>query len=134
MKATKLDVSATVDPKKLAKRWVQLKQEIGAREKELQTVVKDLRDWVEATGEQTIGDVMAYSRANPAKVVGPDGKPSDLIVTGLIAELANTIYVQERLDVTALKNDFALPQVQKALQKTGAQLLVVEEIQFKRKP
>lgn len=123
-----------VDAEKLAAEWVELKKEIADREKRLEEVIANLRAYVEETGEQTIGELMAYAKANPAKIVDAQGKTDAKIVKALMVMLDGTEYVKKSLDVTALKNNFEEKKVQFALREAGAQILVEEVVQFKCNP
>lgn len=94
-----------------ALRIVALRDSMDALEKQLAEAEQELRDYVQSSGETTIGPLQAVERQNPPRLVGASGKQLEFYKEQLAQQLPDQ-YWHRRLDVSrmmaGLDTDFNL--------------------------
>jgi hypothetical protein len=98
---------SSAQARRLAEKWLDTVRTLKDLEMTKQNIEAELRDYVRETGEQTIGNVMAYERAKPPKLETTDGKKLDTVLPFLLAKLPGQ-YTKVSADVAQILKNYEL--------------------------
>ncbi len=122
--------------KKLVQEYLKKLSKVEELKKEIEAIEVQFKTYVEATGEETICNLLKVSASkNPPKLVAIEGdKVTDAMRQELVALLKDTAFVKQTISIEVKKLLEAKDKkdVKVALKKVGLNVVQTEKIGFER--
>lgn len=116
--------------------YIQIKQNIDRLTKEAEAIETELREHVAATGITDLGNLTAYTRATPPKLVLAEGAKGKLdeAIKALQADTAAADFLRLTLSVSDLSKAAEKPAIRTLLRRHKLSIASEDRIYFKAKP